>query len=557
MRLRLLQYMGIRNGQQSGAATVREQHDIAGGPRTGSAPKVGLRRDISVWGSFMWGYADVGADIYAALGIVVAASMGLAPLAFAVAGSVYVLIGLAYTELASSYPVAGGGQYYTARGLGDFWGFVAGSALLLDYTIDIALFAAASAGYINFFIPAFREVSVTLGPLQHLHPVWAAETVLLILFLVWLNIRGIRESSLFNEIVGAIDMVTESFVIILGFLFAWKPELLVHQFQTQQPTFSQFMYGSSLAIISYVGLESISQAAQETRRPATIIPRTSLTLIFSVLLFAMAFSVLGIGMLPWQQIAAHQDDPVALLAHNIPLIGVIAGPFAAVLGATILLISANTGVMGSSRLTFSMAELGLASRWMDVVHPRYRTPHRTIILFSAMAIVEALLSFLTPQALDTLGNMYAFGATLAYLLVFVSLVRLRFVDPVTPRPYRVPLNLRWRRNGEVVQIPILGFLGIAGVGLILFEVILTHTIGRIAGPSWVVLCVAYYVWYRRRQGYPVWRSLPRHWEADQMAILTSAEEFSLLEEYKFALAARKKTRDRQPRPPDPGRSSPG
>jgi len=72
LRLRLLQYMGIRNGQQSGAATVREQHDIAGGPRTGSAPKVGLRRDISVWGSFMWGYADVGADIYAALGIVVA-----------------------------------------------------------------------------------------------------------------------------------------------------------------------------------------------------------------------------------------------------------------------------------------------------------------------------------------------------------------------------------------------------------------------------------------------------------------------------------------------------
>ena len=111
----------------------------------------------------MWGYADVGADIYAALGIVVAASMGLAPLAFAVAGAVYVVFGRAYTELASSYPVAGGGQYYTARGLGDFLGFMAGSALLLDYTIDIALFAAASAGYVNFFIPAFRDFRVTWG----------------------------------------------------------------------------------------------------------------------------------------------------------------------------------------------------------------------------------------------------------------------------------------------------------------------------------------------------------------------------------------------------------
>ncbi len=410
--------------------------------------RAGLRRDIGVWGSFMWGYADVGADIYVALGIVVAASMGLAPLAFAVAGAVYVLIGLAYTELASSYPVAGGGQYYTARGLGDVWGFVAGSALLLDYTIDIALFAAASAGYINFFIPAFREYSVSIGPLHHLNPIWAAETVFLIVFLIWLNILGIRVSSLFNEVVGAVDMITESSVIILGLLFAWKPELLVHQFQTQQPTFAQFMYGSSLAIISYVGLESISQAAQETRRPATIIPRTSLGLIFSVLLFAMAFSVMGIGMLPWQEIAKHQDDPVALLAHNIPLVGVVAGPVAAIMGGTILLISANTGVMGSSRLTFSMSELGLAGKWMDVIHPRYRTPYRTIITFSIMAIIEALLSFLTPQALDTLGNMYAFGATLAYLLVFVSLVRLRFVDSVTPRPYRVPLNIRWRRRGE-------------------------------------------------------------------------------------------------------------
>src|SRR5579864_8628180 len=504
-----------------------------------------LRRDITVWGSFMWGYADVGADIYAALGIVVAASMGLAPLAFAVAGTVYVLIGLAYTELASAYPVAGGGQYYTARGLGDLWGFIAGSALLLDYTIDIALFAAASAGYVNFFIPAIRDFSVALGPFRRINPFWAAETVVLILFLVWLNIRGIRESSLFNEIIGTIDMVTESCVIILGFLFAWKPELLVHQFVTQQPTFGQFMYGSSLAIISYVGLESISQAAQETRRPATIIPRTSLGLIFSVLLFAMAFSTLGIGMLPWQEIAAHQGDPVALLAHNIPLIGAVAGPFAAVLGGTILLISANTGVMGSSRLTFSMSGLGLASSWMNAVHPRYSTPYRTIILFSAMAIVEALLAFLTPQALDTLGNMYAFGATLAYLLVFVSLVRLRFSDPATPRPYHVPFNITWRHGGETIRVPVLGFLGIAGVSMILFEVIATHTIGRIAGPAWVLLCISYYVWYRHQQGYPIWRSLARNWPAEQMAILESAQEFSLLEEYRFALAAREKTRTRQ------------
>jgi len=115
--------------------------------------KVELRRDVTVWGSYMWGYADVGADIYAALGLVMGAAHGGASLAFFVAGLIYIMIGLSYTEMASTYPVAGGGHYYALRGLGDFWGYAAGVALLLDYTIDIALFATASAGYMNFFMP--------------------------------------------------------------------------------------------------------------------------------------------------------------------------------------------------------------------------------------------------------------------------------------------------------------------------------------------------------------------------------------------------------------------
>src|SRR5499427_6206870 len=122
-----------------------------GAPAPDGKPE--LRRDVTVWGSFMWGYADVGADIYTALGLVMAAAQGATSLAFGLAGLVYIMIGLGYTELASAYPVAGGGQYFALRGLGDFWGFVAGSALLLDYTIDIALFSVASAGYLNFFWP--------------------------------------------------------------------------------------------------------------------------------------------------------------------------------------------------------------------------------------------------------------------------------------------------------------------------------------------------------------------------------------------------------------------
>src|SRR5512137_2626744 len=153
------------------------------------AERAELRRDVTVWGSFMWGYADVGADVYVALGLVVAAAQGVTNIAFAAAGIVYIMIGLCYTELASAYPVAGGGQYFTLRGLGDFWGFVAGSALLLDYTIDIALFAVASAGYVNFFFPALRTIAVSFGPFREVSVVWASEAILIVIFLIWLNIR--------------------------------------------------------------------------------------------------------------------------------------------------------------------------------------------------------------------------------------------------------------------------------------------------------------------------------------------------------------------------------
>ena len=519
--------------------------------------KLELRRDVTVWGSYMWGYADVGADIYAALGLVMGAAHGGASLAFFVAGLIYIMIGLSYTEMASTYPVAGGGHYYALRGLGDFWGYVAGVALLLDYTIDIALFATASAGYMNFFMPFVLGVppehfAIDLWIFKKVNPVWALEALTLIAFLIWLNIRGVRESSLFNEVIGAIDIITESSIIILGFLFAWKPELFVLQWKTQFPTLKEFMYGSSLAIISFVGLESISQAAQETRRPATIIPRTSITLIFTVFIFALAFSTMGLGVLPWQEFP--QGDPVAKLAHAIPVFGVMAGPFAALLGATILLISSNTGVMGASRLTYSMSGLQLITPWFNKVHAKFRTPVRTIVFFSLVGMLEALLAFLTPSAMDTLGNMYAFGAASGYLLVFISMIKLRFSDPYSPRPYKMPLNIKWNHHGKVVEIPVLGFIGMIGVGFILFEVILTHEVGRIAGPAWVIACLVYYFWFRRKKRLPVMGSVKHDWEEEQKRILTSAEEFDMLEQYKIALAERDK-REKEKAVADPPKAS--
>ena len=120
------------------------------------------------------------------------------------------------------------------------------------------------------------------------------------------------------------------------------------------------------------------------------------------------------------------------------------------------------------------------------------------------------------------------------------MIKLRFSDPYSPRPYKMPLNVKWKYKGRIVELPILGFIGTVGVSFVLFEVILTHEIGRIAGPGWVLVCLIYYFWFRKKKSLPVLGSVKHDWETEQKQILTSAEEFDLLEQYDIALKERDK-----------------
>ena len=505
-----------------------------------------LRRDVSVWGSYMWGYAAVGADIYTALGIITLAALGLAPLAFLAAGLVFALVGLCYAELASAYPLAGGGQYFTLRGLGDFWGLVAGSALVLDYTIDISLFTVVAFGYFNFFVPYLAaghhvvDFTLNLGPI-HMAWIWLLESVAGIIFLIWLNVRGIKISTDFNGIIGTIAIIAQTAIVVAGFVLVWHPEMVAHEFLFDRPSLSQFAFGSSLAIIAFVGLETISQVAQETRRPATIIPRTSIGLVISVLLFAMAFSVLAVGLLHPLDFRGHEGDPVALIAGRIPLIGVVAAPLTAAIGALIVFISANSGVVSSSRLSYSMSQFDLLPAWFSKVNKKFATPARAVMVFGGVALLQTIFAFFTPgppgksAAIDVLADLYAFGATTGYLLVFISLFVLRLNDPFTPRPYMMPLNIQIRYKGRQVWFPLLGVLGFLGVLFFLVMVLLTHQYARIVGPIWVLGAVALFAIYRRKRGLPMFKTLDRDWVTATRRVLLDAEEYKSLEEYDAAL----------------------
>jgi basic amino acid/polyamine antiporter, APA family len=129
--------------------------------------------------------------------------------------------------------------------------------------------------------------------------------------------------------------------------------------------------------------------------------------------------------------------------------------------------------------------------------------------------------------------MYAFGAATAYMLVFVSLLVLRFIDPWTPRPFKVPLNIKIHgKDGEIHLLPLVGILGFLGISSILFLVVLTHAIGRIAGPAWIILGLLIYIWHRRHSKLPLWGSLKRNWEKEQLAVYEDAGEYDLADEFR-------------------------
>jgi len=515
-----------------------------------------LRRALTPWGSFAWGYSDVGADIFVGLGLVLGAAAGASNIAFLFAGLVYVCVGLAYTELAATYPVAGGGQYFVLRGLGDIFGFIAGWAVLLDFTIDIVLFAWSCIDYLSKLVPV---LAFTVHPWTHFVVVLAV-----IGGLATLNMIGVRESSAFNEIVSGLDVVSETAILFFGFLFAFRPEILVHTMSVDWPTPFQLMNGTSLAIISFVGLESISQAAQETQKPASVIPRTSISLILTILIFALSYSNLALGIQPWTPIPPDQHGhaqalwqylgseenngaAVQVLASLIPYYGALAALYVPVLGAILLLISSNSGVFGSSRIAYAMSQTQLLPSVFQRVHPRFRTPAVSILVFCGLAIVELVFAalpslshaskdlyarlFRGEDGITFLGDLYAFGAAASYSFVFLALIALRLKEPESPRRFKIPFNIPFRYKGVRVEFPIIGVIGWLGITSILVFTLITHLIGRFAGPSWLLLGLIGYVIYRRRKGLPVFRSQRHDWRTKQVQILRDAGELELMDEY--------------------------
>jgi APA family basic amino acid/polyamine antiporter len=468
-----------------------------------------LKRDVGWYGSFSMGYADVGADVYIALGLVTLYAGGRAPLAFLIAAVTYVATGLAYAELATAYPYAGGAHVYSMKAFNDLAGFIAGWAVMLDYTVDIALFSLASAGYLTFFLPSIvpgiQITEKTLGLL-------AAS---LVSFLLILNVVGIRESSFFNGVLVALDLAVESVILTLslGLNFNWSsfvnqilnlgvngPRPGIDYLFPLHVSVQNFIYATTLAMSSFIGIESIAQAAEETRKPYKWIPRANKLSIVFVLIFAVGLSIAGIGGIGADALSSpnNLNNPITAMARAIPTVGLYLAPIVALTGFGICYVSTNTGVIGVSRVVFSMGRFKLLPQWFYKVHSRFRTPVRSILLFGFIGAILAI-----PGDLPLVADLYNFGALLSYIMVNISLIVLRNTEPQAYRAWKVPgeVIVRWGRRKLILPpVSVIGTLSCLSIWLL---IIIYHPAGRLLGAAWLIVGLTGFFAYRRLRALPV------------------------------------------------------
>ncbi|MBA7646995.1 putative amino acid permease YhdG [subsurface metagenome] len=459
-----------------------------------------LRRVLGVAAVFSAGYGNVGSSIYYALGIVALAAMGATPIALSIAGILFIFTAFTYAEGTAMLPEAGGSASFARHGFNDATGFIAGWALMLSYIVTISISAFTIPPYLGYFWEPFKG-SPIIGTLASMG---------IVVFLMIINVIGVKETSILNIGAAIIDITTQVSLVVIGVLLILIPNpaiLVQHMFAPGNwPTFDNLILGIALASIAYTGIETMSQMAEETRQPEKRVPKALIMMIVTVLVIFAGISLVSLSaMTPHELANEWSRDPVAGIAASIPveLIRTILEPLIAILAGTILLIATNAGLIGISRLAFSLGSHNLIPSALSRVHPRFKTPYVSIILFSIIALLILSPGFFATgvfkDVFKNMGTLYAFGSLLAFMFAHASILSLRAKKPELPRPFKISWNIRIRGR----EMPISTILGLAATSIIWIIILITQPYSRWVGLVWMVAGLIIYYFYRRKQHMPL------------------------------------------------------
>jgi len=453
----------------------------------------GLERVLGTGALFSTAYGNVGSSIYYALGLVAVFALGMTPVVFLISGLIFAATAATYAEATAMYPEAGGSSSFARHAFNEFWAFFAAWGQMLNYIITVAISAFFVPHYLGVFWEPLRESpgDVIFG-------------IGVVIVLGALNVVGVREAARLNIFLAGADFITQVLLVIVGAVLVLSPEILVSNvdFGTH-PTLKDFLIAIPVGMVAYTGIETISNMAEEAQDFGRTIPRAISGVVIAVatiyaFLPAVALSAMPVigGETKLAQAEAEggfAGDPILGVVKNMDL-GMVQGAaeiYVGVLAATILLIATNAGMIGVSRLTYSMGQYRQLPQKLRQLHPRFRTPYIAIATFGFVACMT-----IVPGKAEFLGTVYAFGAMLSFTFAHLAVIALRFSEPDRDRPYKMPGSISWRGK----EVPLLAVGGGLGTAIAWVAVTALEVTTLIAGVSWLAVGIATYLLYRRSQG---------------------------------------------------------
>ncbi len=458
----------------------------------------GLERVLGVNALFSTAYGNVGSSIYYALGLVASYALGLTPVVFVITGFFFLCTAASYAEATTMYPEAGGSSSFARRAFNEFWSFFAAWAQMLTYVATIATSA--------FFVPHYLGGLFWEG-LRH-SPGDVIFTVILIAVLGAINIVGVKESTGVNVLLALIDFATQALLVMVGIVLVFSPQVLVDNIHFGvAPTWTNFVLAIPIGMLAYTGIETVSNMSEEAKDESTTIPKAIARVRLAVFAIYFTLPSVALSALPvtytdgkYQTLLGVPDDqggyagdPVLGVVRHLNL-GMLQRPaeiYVGLLAATILFLATNAGLIGISRLVYSM---GIHRQMPDALrrlHPRFRTPWIGIIVFSLFAILVTL-----PGQATFLGSVYSFGALLSFTMAHFSVIRLRFTKPDFPRPYKGPGNVMYKG----VDLPLFAIGGGFFTAIAFVVIVVLNPRVAAFGVTWLIFGVVIYYFFRRRHG---------------------------------------------------------
>jgi APA family basic amino acid/polyamine antiporter len=509
----------------------------------------GLQRVLGVYPLASSAYGNVGSSIYYALGLVASLALGLTPLVFIISGFIFFLTASTYAEATAMFPEAGGSSSFARHAFNEFWSFFAAWGQMLNYMLTVATSA--------FFVPHYIG-GLFWSALGH-PPGDVLGGIVVIVVLAAINVRGVEESVGVNLVLAVIDFCTQVLIVAVGLVLVFSPRTLVNNVHLGvAPRWGDFLVAIPLCMLAYTGIETISNMSEEAKDPGRTVPRAINRVVIAVFAIYALLPAIALSALP---VTRHGNSYVTLLGVDDqhggyagdPVLGVVRalhlGPlqhaaqiYVGLLAATILFIATNAGILGVSRLTYSMGIHRQVPDRLRRLHPKFGTPWVGILLFSAIAALT-----LIPGQAEFLGNLYAFGAMLSFTIAHLAVTRMRTSLPGAKRPYRPPWNLRV--GGR--DLPLFAIVGGVCTFASLCVLAALHGSVAIAGIGWLTVGMIVYPIYRRRHGLDLVTTtkvaIPRpavETEAEYASVLVAFDEQGYVPEV-MATAARLASRRRR------------